>query len=187
MWVKESLWLCGKYNRYAQKCSVDVDAITGPKPNNQVSGNNNVKKVSNHPTCTTPLDPLLSDMINRFDNSTGYTWYDPIVVEETAGWIMLNSEERGRSYSQLCEVHVQLCDNTTPLICLPMTPRGRPRRKRNQQQCDTQIPSILKSYLEAVDTWNTAKLIGISLKDNGAVISCLSKSKRLMIMDGKSG
>ena len=74
--------------------------------------------------------------------------------------------------------------DTTSLSRQTKNPRGRPRKNRTQQQCDTPIPPLSKSYLEAMDTWNTAKLLGISSSEKDAVISCLRKSKRLLIMDG---
>ena len=52
------------------------------------------------------------------------------------------------------------------------------------------MPDLASSSLsarskEAQNTWDTAKILGISAADEQAVISGLTKSKRLLIMDGK--
>ena len=122
--------------------------------------------------------------MNRPERTDEYKWYNPIVVNETAGWLMVQAEAAPRPCSQL-DVGLSDDDVTTLVRSQPKTPRGRPRKKRTQQQCDTPIPSLSKSCLEAMDSWNTAKLLGVSSSDEDAIISGLRKSKRLLIMDGK--
>ena len=43
-----------------------------------------------------------------------------------------------------------------------------------------------KGLLEAQNTWNTTKLLGISSSEEDAVTAGLRKSKRLLIIDGKT-
>lgn len=66
-------------------------------------------------------------------------------------------------------------------------PRGRPRTR--VQPC-TVIPrtdsSPLNADAEVTETWNTAKLLGVSSNDEPAVLSHLRQSKKLMIMESGS-
>lgn len=43
-------------------------------------------------------------------------------------------------------------------------------------------PSLAE--LEALQTWNTVKLLGVFANDEMVVVSQIRKSKRLLIMDG---
>ncbi|CAO2827595.1 unnamed protein product [Amaranthus hypochondriacus] len=63
-------------------------------------------------------------------------------------------------------------------------PRGRPKTK-GLQQLDTQTSAqpMSRSLMEAQNTWNEAKLLGISSSDENAVIAHLRKSKRLLILE----
>ena len=77
------------------------------------------------------------------------------------------------------------CTNTPVSSCKQKNTRGRPK-KQKQLQCDLQHSLVSSmSNTEAQNTWNTAKLLGISTSDERAVVSNLRKSKRLLIMDGK--
>ena len=113
-----------------------------------------------------------------------YKWVDPIVGDETAGWLTVHEEAEPRPCSQPDVVLADI-DVTTFVRSQPKTPRGRPRKKRNQQY-DSPLPSLSNSRLEALNTWYTAKLLGISSSDEGAVVSGLMKSKRLLTMEDKS-
>ncbi|CAO2834710.1 unnamed protein product [Amaranthus hypochondriacus] len=63
-------------------------------------------------------------------------------------------------------------------------PKGRPKRIVQSLPEPLLIQSSpLNSQDEAVETWNTAKRIGVKANDEGAVISALRKSKRLMALE----
>ena len=130
------------------------------------------------------VDPILDDLMNTLVEANDQKWVDPIVVDETMGWLTIQTEGVHSQSSQLDMVLTDK-DISNPTQYQPKTPRGRPRKKRNQQ-CESPLPYFSNSTLEAVNTWNTAKLLGISSSDEGAVVSGLRKSKRLQIMDGKS-
>ena len=78
--------------------------------------------------CTEIIDPMLSDMVCRLERENEQTWYDPIVVNETARWLMVMSEGNRESYPQPHEEPVRLCENITTLNSQSKNPRGRPKR-----------------------------------------------------------
>ena len=137
--------------------------------------------------CIPPVDPLISDLYHRTGASDSFKWHNPIVVNETAGLLTLKSNDNLEAYPQLGEGHEQPCLDTTTLGNQSKNPRGRPKKKLNQKLCESPITPLPRSCVEALDTWNTAKLIGISSTEESVVISGLRKSKRLMIMDGILG
>ena len=139
---------------------------------------------------TVDFEPLLSDMLNRpvvFDDCV---WVDPVIVNETSGWIMAFDSEP-KSHPLLIKDAVQEVVQKTQLAsdlsCQRKNPRGRPR-KRTKNLCEYLVtsPSSSQSCKEALNTWNTEKTLGISAIDEKAVLSGLRKSKTLMILDGKS-
>lgn len=91
--------------------------------------------------------------------------------------------------------------SNTPLVCLsnkadstvlvsPLVgssvkrPRGRPKKNSLPSlMVHSGATILLKSEVEAQDTWNTAKLLGITSKDENAMVQQLRKSKRLLILD----
>ena len=130
------------------------------------------------------LDPLMADLERRHESYVEHVWVDPIVVNETAGWLMLLPEA-------VLSSHVtpkQSCGKVPSLTNKPINTRGRPR-KINPQPGRLQKPpqSSSKSSLEAQKTWNTAKLLGISSNNESAFLTGLRKSKRILILEGKSG
>ena len=138
------------------------------------------------------MDPLVADRTHSLDTYNGFTWHDPIVVNETAGWLSLvdNSvlyPQRGEGLEH--SEGLEHTDGSSMILASnSKNPRKRPKKKTkmrsNQNFCETRSPPVQKSCLEAVNTWNTAKLIGISSTEERLVLSGLRKSKRLMIMDG---
>ncbi|CAO2832436.1 unnamed protein product [Amaranthus hypochondriacus] len=70
------------------------------------------------------------------------------------------------------------------MVALNKKPRGRPKKIA----CSLPAPLFVhatpsKSTCEALETWNTTKLLGVTSSDEGAVIAELRKSKRLMVME----
>ena len=57
----------------------------------------NARVNSSKPACTSFIDPLLVELLNRPKWTDEYTWYDPIVVNETAGWLMAKLDVEPRS------------------------------------------------------------------------------------------
>ncbi|CAO2814154.1 unnamed protein product [Amaranthus hypochondriacus] len=65
-------------------------------------------------------------------------------------------------------------------------PRGRPKRIVHSLPEPLFVPSTpSKSNLEALEIWNTAKLLGVKSSNEGAVISALRKSKRVLVLEEK--
>ena len=180
VWVKERSWCSEKHSKLASDSHVNLDTVLGSVPNRKayVSANANVNSntplVQSH--CSSFSDPLISDLLSKSERLNDCLWLDPIVVNETARWIMINSDDRSMSYPNPGEEQVQLCDNTTSVCSQRKNPRGRPKKTRNQQQNVSDTPAPSKSCLEALDTWNTAKLLGITSTEEDVVISGLRKS-----------
>ncbi|CAO2815905.1 unnamed protein product [Amaranthus hypochondriacus] len=68
---------------------------------------------------------------------------------------------------------------------LKRKPRGRPK----QIACSLSVPLFVpstpsKSLMEAKETWDIAKSIGVSALNEGEVIAELRKSKRIMALEG---
>ncbi|CAO2837849.1 unnamed protein product [Amaranthus hypochondriacus] len=66
-------------------------------------------------------------------------------------------------------------------------PRGRPKKFALSLPDPIFVPSTpSKSCGEAIETWNLAKSLGIKADDDGAVLSALRKSKRLLTMEARN-
>ncbi|CAO2817552.1 unnamed protein product [Amaranthus hypochondriacus] len=66
-------------------------------------------------------------------------------------------------------------------------PRGRPKRFASSLPDTLSVPStpsICSS--EAIETWQTAKMLGVSAPDERAVIEELRKSKRIQVLEAKN-
>ena len=50
--------------------------------------------------CTDNIDPIVADMVCRLERKDEHAWYDPIVVNETVGWLMVMSNGNRQSYPQ---------------------------------------------------------------------------------------
>ncbi|CAO2834541.1 unnamed protein product [Amaranthus hypochondriacus] len=62
--------------------------------------------------------------------------------------------------------------------------RGRPKKQACSLPAPLFVPSTpSKNSIEAHETWNTAKLLGITTSDEGAVIEELRKSKRIQALE----
>ena len=100
---------------------------------------------------------MLTDMLNRPVEIDDCVWYDPVIVNETSGWIMALYDSEPKSYPLLVEEVVlevvQPTQIASNLSCQRKNPRGRPR-KRNKQQCDYLLtsPSSTQSCKEAQNT-----------------------------------
>ena len=97
VWVKESIWYKGKQHRMdfdsAQEVEVAFESIT----KESASVLENARVNSSKPACTSFIDPLLVELLNRTKWTDEYTWYDPIVVNEKTGWLMAKSDAGPRS------------------------------------------------------------------------------------------
>ena len=181
MWIKECAGYWAKQNRTGV-IACDIPPISAQ--NQEADCEKYKLNTSNKTEYLSYVDPLLIELENRPEWTSEQEWYDPIVVNECVGSLMIQAEPAPQS---CCILDVVLADQdgTTIVRSQPKTPRGRPRKKSNQQ-CDSPLPPLANSSFEAMNTWNTAKLLGISSTDEANVISGLRKSKRLLIMDEKS-
>ncbi|CAO2834731.1 unnamed protein product [Amaranthus hypochondriacus] len=65
-------------------------------------------------------------------------------------------------------------------------PRGRPKKLALSLPDPICVPSTAsKSCGEAIETWNLAKALGIKADDDGAVLSALRKSNRILAMEAR--
>ncbi|CAO2814079.1 unnamed protein product [Amaranthus hypochondriacus] len=124
-----------------------------------------------------PRDESIDKSIEAFELTTQSrvhdgVWFDPILAVEIA----CQKETLGSN----------LCSNSLGISSsLPLKrPRGRPKRVNHSFPEPLYVPSTpAKGELEAMETWNTAKLLGVKSSNDRAVISALRKSKRLLVME----
>ncbi|CAO2820802.1 unnamed protein product [Amaranthus hypochondriacus] len=76
------------------------------------------------------------------------------------------------------------CSMIQPNSVPQKRPRGRPKRVVQSLPEPLLVPSTpSNSTLEAMETWDTAKRLGVKASNEGAVISALRKSKRLLVLE----
>ena len=111
------------------------------------------------------VEPVLCDMLNRPVGFVGNDWYDPVLVNETSGWLlsMFDSEP----ISDICPDEVVGREMVTPIqVTLDVRPqrknlRGRPKKSFNHMP--DLAPSPLSARIkEAQNTWDIAKILDIS-------------------------
>ena len=140
----------------------------------------------NSSDCVFDFDPLLSVMLKKPTEVVECVWHDPVIVNETYGWILIHDDSEPKSYPILVDETLKTSIEDSDSSCHRKIQRGRPRKgSKNQCGYPMSSPSSSKSCTEAQNTWKTAKLLGISAIDEKAVLSGIRKSKRLLIMDGK--
>ena len=120
-------------------------------------------------------DPILLELLDRKKEEAEHVWIDPMDRNETQCWYTVSPLVLQEPQPLMTMVANSCGPNP------PKTPRGRPRKTSN-----TQLISLSASHIEAMNTWKTAKLLGISSSDEEKVVTGLRKSKRLLIMDGTS-
>ena len=119
----------------------------------------------------------------------------PLVVlnpnggHESVGW--LSNVDIPNSPPQRGEDNDPRVDTPKTFVSSSKKPRGRPKKRvkvtASPKSCKQPPSSAQNSCLEALNTWNLAKQIGISSTEESLVLSGLRKSRRLMIMDGSTG
>lgn len=109
-------------------------------------------------------DPFLSCHVA----TSATAWIDPIATLE----------------AHICCSAPLLRRAVTQEISSSKKTRGRPKRNRTQNQSNT--TPIPESLIEAHKTWNTAKRLDVSARDEDMVISELRKSKRIMALENRS-
>ena len=110
-------------------------------------------------------DPLLSHMCSKVVCAEDHGWIDPIVVNET--------------------IYASTFVSTPHPSSKPSKPRGRPRKGIDHPASSSNpTPPPPPPLQEAQKTWDTAKVLGISLNDENATLSALRKSKRILILEG---
>ena len=125
-------------------------------------------------------DPLLDTIVRRIDD---FEADDPIVEYATGSWVaIINHQNQGtHNHVERSPVSSAWCSRIGGSI---KRPRGRPKNTKPSISCSSQShPHIAGSLLKAQETWNTAKILGISSNDEGAAIVEIRKSKRLLLME----
>ncbi|CAO2832153.1 unnamed protein product [Amaranthus hypochondriacus] len=154
-------------------------ASDGPAPSGKMS---RVPK----PIADQTLDPLVFDPIVANTERLGTAGdlvprFDPLVSTCMNSWVSNTSQTCSHDSPMPKKV-----DSSKGLVagCSMKRPRGRPKKITvpiPTTQPDT--PPLSKSAIEAQDTWNMAKLLGISSRDENAMIESLRKAERLRILD----
>lgn len=106
-------------------------------------------------------------------------WFDPISSVEVANSLLAaENQVLGRDSNS---------SNSSMLASVSLTqkrPRGRPKRIVQSLPEPLFVPSTPStSQLVAIETWNTAKVLGVKSSNEKAVISALRKSKRLLVLE----
>ncbi|CAO2835012.1 unnamed protein product [Amaranthus hypochondriacus] len=113
------------------------------------------------------------------DNIFQLNDFDPISSVEFPISIQSNGNRLDNGGSNLNSI-AMMTSNSVP----QKRPRGRPKKIVHSLPEPLFVPSTpLKSSIEAIETWNTAKLLGIKSSNEAAVISQLRKSKRLLVLE----
>ncbi|CAO2826296.1 unnamed protein product [Amaranthus hypochondriacus] len=87
-------------------------------------------------------------------------------------------------FDPIASVECSLPTHTATKSIQQKRPRGRPKRNACSLPEPLFVPSTpSKSNLEAIETWSTAKLLGVTASNEQAVISELRKSKRLLVLE----
>ena len=125
MWVKEGCWYRGKHrigSNGSYDGSAEGEAVSGSMTINR--GNVAEASMGNRSVngYTDNIDPVVSDMVCRLKSKDEHAWYDPIVVNETAGWLMVMSDGDRKSYPQPHEGLVNLSENIPTLSSQPKNP-----------------------------------------------------------------
>lgn len=107
------------------------------------------------------------------------TWFDPISSVELANSILL-AEKEVAADDIIFGSRSVMAINSVP----QKRPRGRPKRIANSFPEPLYVQSTpSERHREAMETWNTAKLLGVRSANEKAVISELRKSKRLLVLE----
>lgn len=132
---------------------------------------------------------LIPVMVRSEDRQPPSSWFDPIAyIESSQGERRLSDIGHACSHPPSTENNVMVyCNTPCPLLVAPSKrPRGRPKKFASMAPADQNAPpTSLSSELEAIDTWNVAKSIGVSSKDEAAVLNAIRKSKRLLLLEGE--
>lgn len=125
-------------------------------------------------------DPMLAHLSNPLTQER-VSWFDPTASLEC-------------SILERWDVSVRRTEN--PRTCVSADglggvsskrPRGRPRKIASSLPTPLFVPSTPSSgTLEAHETWNVAKMLGVTTSDEGAVIEELRKSKRIQLLEAKN-
>ncbi|CAO2820332.1 unnamed protein product [Amaranthus hypochondriacus] len=105
-------------------------------------------------------------------------WFDPMVCVEAVSRFVLPAVVGATATFEPTTNGV--CEQNQ--IALGKRPRGRQKKA----PCPQTSISNLQQIDEARETWNTAKLLGISSGDEDAVIREIRKSKRLLLLEGNT-
>ena len=118
-------------------------------------------------------DPLLTDLTNRMGRSVLDDRFDPFVLDEVSGWQAETpqlSQHAASVMSVTRDSHLK-------------RPRGRPKKANPTLECTPQTSPSSKGLVEAHESWEMVKRLGISSNDESAVIAGIRKSKRILIME----
>ena len=120
---------------------------------------------------------LLAGIESKADGMHWDDRLDPMVVVETREWSSIAIQQ---PQVTVTDAH-DMADGSIGSHF--RRPRGRPKKSNQPSLCTTKPPSISKGASEAHQSWETAKLLGISSIDEKAVITEIRKSKRILIME----
>ena len=113
-------------------------------------------------------DPLVQEMLVCPLEEECQVWVDPIVSNENIYWSDVESADSCFSRQDLNSPIM-----SPSRVIRSSRPRGRPKKSSD--------PGLV----EASKTWETAKMLGITVDDENAVLSGLRKSKRILLLEEK--
>ena len=120
---------------------------------------------------------LLADIESKADGRVWNDRLDPMVFAETRERRSIAAQQ---PHVVATDGHDTADESTGSHF---RRPRGRPKKSNQPSLCTPKPPSISMGSVEAQQSWETAKLLGISSNDEKAVIAEIRKSKRILIME----
>ncbi|CAO2837655.1 unnamed protein product [Amaranthus hypochondriacus] len=145
------------------------------------SGVDKNQELNNKPEENLFVDPIIQNNAEPISSvlsceiQSAPAWVDPIATVEAQ--ICFSAPAGGENKNQLG------CVASPTMVMSSKRPRGRPKKKNIQTPIVVYSPPL--NLLEARETWNLAKALGVKAPDEEAVISELRKSKRIMALENK--
>lgn len=126
MWVKESCYYRGKHSRMIWPMNANGASLYGDENSDfmakqWVSDSEETKEDKSETDCGAFTDPLLLELAGRIGRDKELEWIDPIVVNETTGWLAITS------YGGPIDGNLHQCGSVSRLGSSLKKPRARPK------------------------------------------------------------
>ncbi|CAO2813892.1 unnamed protein product [Amaranthus hypochondriacus] len=124
------------------------------------------------------FDPLICGTAADLRECEDADWFDPIANLEINVCNSISAQRLNEEDRHSTDRNIKLGEASNK------RPRGRPKRVSKTSTAGSLIcPPTSSMEFEIQQTWNTVKMLGVSSNDDGAVLSQLRKSKRILNME----